>query len=408
MRVPASARQSTQLVSARLPLTALVAANATSLVGNVVASVAVPWFVLETTGSAARAGVAAFFTTLPLALGAVFGGAIADRVGARVTSIVGDVTSGAVIAAIPALHALDALEFWHLLALTFLAAVFDAPAQASREALLQEAAAHARMPLERASAIWTTTEHAGYVLGAPTAGVLIAVVGAPGALAVDAASFALSAVLVAAAVRAAVRRRERRRYAQELVEGLRFIAGEAVLRTFVVAATVGNLLIAALAPVLLPVYAREELGGAGDLAVLVAAYGIGGLAGAAAFGVIERRVPRRRLYVGAWLPYPPLWFLLAVLPGLSVAAVVLFLIGVVAGLLGPIEQLVRLRRTPPELRARVLATFMGTLLLVVPPGVLTGGLLVDWLGLRGALLVFAAANTALTASVLASRAPRSV
>ena len=395
-------------MSARLPLIALVAANAASLVGNVVASVAVPWFVLETTGSAARAGVAAFFTTLPLAVGAVFGGAIADRVGARVTSIVGDVASGAVIAAIPTLHALDALAFSHLLALTFLAAVFDAPAQASREALLQDAAAHARMPLERASAIWTTTEHAGYVLGAPAAGVLIAVVGAPGALAVDAATFALSALLVATAVRAAVRRREPRPYAQELVEGLRFIAGDAVLRTFLVAATVGNLLIAALAPVLLPVYAREKLGGAGDLAVLVAAYGIGGLAGAAAFGLIERRVPRRRLYVAAWLPYPPLWFLLAVLPRLSVAAVVLFLIGVVAGLLGPIEQLVRLRRTPPELRARVLATFMGTLLVVVPPGVLTGGLLIDWLGLRGALFAFAAANTALTACVLASRAPRSV
>jgi MFS family permease len=134
-------------VSARLPLTALVVANATSLVGNVVASVAIPWFVLETTGSAARAGVAAFFTTLPLALGAVFGGAVADRVGARLASIVGDVAGGAAIAAIPALHALGALEFWHLLALAFLASLFDAPAQASREALLQDAAEHARMPL---------------------------------------------------------------------------------------------------------------------------------------------------------------------------------------------------------------------------------------------------------------------
>jgi MFS family permease len=395
-------------VSARLPLTALVVANATSLVGNVVASVAIPWFVLETTGSAARAGVAAFFTTLPLALGAVFGGAVADRVGARLASIVGDVAGGAAIAAIPALHALGALEFWHLLALAFLASLFDAPAQASREALLQDAAEHARMPLERASAIWTTTEHAGYVLGAPAAGVLIALLDAPGALAIDAASFALSALLVAAAVPAAKRRLERRRYTHDLVEGIRFVGRDAVLRTFLVAATVGNLLIAALAPVLLPVYARRELGGAEDLAVIVAAYGVGGLAGAAAFGAIARRVPRRGLYVAAWLPYPVLWFLLAMLPPLAVAAAVLFLIGVVAGLLGPIEQLVRLRRTPPELRARVLSTFMGMLLLVVPPGVLAGGLLVEWLGLRGALLAFAAANTALTVCVLASRAPRSV
>ena len=54
----------------RIALDMLVAANAVSLTGNVLAAVAVPWFVLETTGSAAKTGIAAFFTTLPLALGA--------------------------------------------------------------------------------------------------------------------------------------------------------------------------------------------------------------------------------------------------------------------------------------------------------------------------------------------------
>src|SRR5918997_2044603 len=118
------------------PLVALVAANAISLLGNVVAAVAIPWFVLLTTGSAARTGVAAFFTTLPLALGALFGGAVADRVGHRRASIGSDVASAAAIAGIPLLHAFGALDFWVLLALGFAAAVFDAPGQAAREALL--------------------------------------------------------------------------------------------------------------------------------------------------------------------------------------------------------------------------------------------------------------------------------
>jgi hypothetical protein len=68
----------------RLPLIGLVAANAVSLLGNVVAAVAIPWFVLETTGSAARTGVAAFFATLPLALGALAGaGALGVALSAR-------------------------------------------------------------------------------------------------------------------------------------------------------------------------------------------------------------------------------------------------------------------------------------------------------------------------------------
>src|SRR5215210_6536856 len=125
----------------RISLYGLLAANAVSLLGNTVAAVAIPWFVLVTTGSAARTGVAAFFPTAPLALGALFGGTVADRVGARTTSVLSDLASAGAIAGIPLLHAVGALEFWQLLAFGFLGALFDAPGQAAREALLPELAA---------------------------------------------------------------------------------------------------------------------------------------------------------------------------------------------------------------------------------------------------------------------------
>ncbi|MDQ3668709.1 MAG: MFS transporter [Actinomycetota bacterium] len=114
-------------VGRRLPLYALVAANAVSLLGNTVAAVAIPWFVLVTTGSAARTGIAAFFTTAPLALGALFGGAVADRVSPRVAGIAGDLVSAGALAAIPLLHALGALRVWHILALGFAGAPLRRP-----------------------------------------------------------------------------------------------------------------------------------------------------------------------------------------------------------------------------------------------------------------------------------------
>ncbi len=190
----------TDTLGRRLPLLTLIAANAVSLLGNTIAAVAIPWFVLVTTGSAARAGVAAFFITVPLALGALFGGVIADRVGPRIASAVGDVVSAAAVAGIPLLHAAGALEFWHIVVLGFVGALFDAPAQAAREALIPELAERAGTPLDRANALWTSTEHAGYILGAPAAGVLIALFGAPAALWVDAASFVAAAGAVAVVV----------------------------------------------------------------------------------------------------------------------------------------------------------------------------------------------------------------
>ncbi|GAB2849920.1 hypothetical protein GCM10027176_61320 [Actinoallomurus bryophytorum] len=44
---------------------------------------AVPWFVLMTTGSPARAGLAAFASTLPVVISATFAGTLIDRLGLR-------------------------------------------------------------------------------------------------------------------------------------------------------------------------------------------------------------------------------------------------------------------------------------------------------------------------------------
>ncbi len=60
-------------IADRAPIFALLGANSVSQVGNTVLTVAVPWFVLETTGSAARTGLAAaaigMGAVLPVVLG---------------------------------------------------------------------------------------------------------------------------------------------------------------------------------------------------------------------------------------------------------------------------------------------------------------------------------------------------
>ena len=51
--------------SARLPVVALLVANAISLLGTQLTVIAVPRFVLQTIGSAARTGITGFFSLLP-------------------------------------------------------------------------------------------------------------------------------------------------------------------------------------------------------------------------------------------------------------------------------------------------------------------------------------------------------
>lgn len=184
----------------RLPLVALLSANAISLVGNQLTYIAIPWFVLQTTGSAARTGIAAFFSTVPAILAAFFGGTPVDRLGYKRISVIADLASGATLALVPALYHTVGLAFWQLLVLTFLGALLDAPGGTARDSLVPDLAERAGVRLERVNAMSQTLWRTSGLLGPPLAGVLIAALGTSAVLFLDAASFAVSAGLVAGVV----------------------------------------------------------------------------------------------------------------------------------------------------------------------------------------------------------------
>ena len=137
----------------RRPLYALYVADAISLVGNAVALLAVPWFVLVTTGSAALTGLAVFFNFLPAVLAAFFGGVIVDRLGFRTTSVAADLASAGAVAAIPLIHTTVGIELWQLMGLVFLGALLDAPGATARQALFPDVVELAGVRMERASGI---------------------------------------------------------------------------------------------------------------------------------------------------------------------------------------------------------------------------------------------------------------
>ena len=166
------------------------------------------------------------------------------------------------------------------------------------------------------------------------------------------------------------------------LEGLRFVVGTPLLRIFFVIWTVGGFLIAPLASVVLPAYVRRELGGAGDLAAAVTAYGLGGLVGTLAFELLGRRVARRIFFVAMWLVYPALCWLLVPLPGRSGLVALLFAIGWTSGAYDPFEVTIHQEVIPPELRARAFAVLMAAEMSVVPMSMLLVGFVSEGTVLR--------------------------
>jgi len=136
-----------------IPLYSLFIANAVSLVGNVFTLIAIPWFVLQTTGSATKTGITGFFNILPVVIAGFLGGTIVDRLGYKPTSIISDLASGVTTALVPILYFTIGLQFWQLIVLVFLGALLDTPGGTARSALLPELAEQAGMPIERVTSL---------------------------------------------------------------------------------------------------------------------------------------------------------------------------------------------------------------------------------------------------------------
>jgi len=390
----------------RLPLVALFVANAVSMTGSVLTLIAIPWFVLQTTGSAARAGLTAFASALAVVIASLFGGALVDRLGHRRTSILGDLTSGTAVALVPVLYYTVGLAFWQLLILVFFANVFDAPGTTARTSLVPTVAESAGVSLERASATLQVVQRGARLVGAPLAGVLIAILGTSRLLWVDAATFGFSALLIGLAISSpavsmAPSEDEAASggYLHQVREGFRYIGQDRLTRAIVLTVMVTNFLDAPLFSVIMPVYAKRVLGSAVDLGLMVSAFGGGAVIGALGFGIVGHRLPRRAVFVACFIVLGLPFWLLASLPPFPATLAALVVSGVASGPINPIIYTVVYERVPRAMLGRVFSAVTAGAFLAIPLGVLIAGYLIDALGIHITMIGVAASYLVVTLSL---------
>lgn len=375
------------------PQAMLLTANVISIAGNSFTAVGVPWFVLQTTGSPARAGIVAFVSTVPVVLAALLGGPLIDLLGHARSSVLSDAVCAVATGAIPLLHATVGLAFWQLLVLVAVAGLFHAPGETARDVLMPVLAKHAGTPLTRASSAYEGASRGARMMGAPLAGLLIAVAGAPDALVVDAATFVVSAVLVGIWVRDSAlptlpaERVTLRGYQRDLREGFRYMRQATIVLTVVLMIMVTNALDQAWSAVLLPVDARDHLGGTIQLGLVSGVFGGAALLGALLYGVWGHRLPRRSVYIGAFLVMGfPRTAVAALLPGLTPLLITCGICGLAAGTINPLIGTLLVELVPERLRSRVFGAVTSGVLVSVPLGGLLAGYLVQRFGLTTGML----------------------
>jgi MFS family permease len=131
---------------------------------------------------------------LPFILFALPAGVWVDRLRRRSILIVGDASRAALLALIPILWALDALQMWHLLVLQFLIGIFtvffDVAYQSYLPALID------REHLIDGNSKLQLTVSVSQVAGPPLSGALIAAISAANAIIFDCVSYVLSTIFM--------------------------------------------------------------------------------------------------------------------------------------------------------------------------------------------------------------------
>jgi MFS family permease len=365
---------------------AIVAAEVVSSIGSSMAVLALPWFVLVTTGSAAKLGLVLGIGSIPFVTLPLLAGSVIARIGARQTMVIADAARLPLVAAIPALYSLDALSFPLLVVLVALTNVFMAAHMPAQRLILAEVVGDEESVVARVNAYLDGAQTTAPLVGPALAGVLIAALGAPNVLYVDAATFGVAAI----AVGLFVRRRKPLAEAEGrgLLAGLRYVLRSRLLIVLCVTMLTMEFFFA-LFMTTLPVFAYSDFDQNAHIAgVFYAAMGAGALLGMFVVSRV-RRFGALHVAAGALVLASIPKLLLAIsLPAAGVAAV-LVLQGFVGPLTGAPIFTVITTRTPAALRTKVLSAAFGVMFLTGPLGQIATGPLINAVGPRTVIVIAA-------------------
>jgi MFS family permease len=371
-------------------------AHAVTTAGSWVSFVVLPLFVYQLTGSPLQTALLSVVQFVPYPLFGLVAGAVADRSDRRRLMIGSELASGVALGSVPLAAAFDALTLPHVYLVGFLATSFYVWFDAADFGAVPAIAGKQNV-VEAQSAIYSTATFLG-IIAPSVGGLLAAVVGAANAVALDATTYGVSALLIlsirrpfATDVPEPLTEPIVRRTVRDIREGLSFLWSQQIVRTLTLLGFGVSFSGGAMSG-LLVVYAVQALGFSdrgGAVGVLFSAVAAGTLLGSLALPRLARRIAPTRITLWA-LPVDTVLLLgVACAPGLGAALALLLAWSLVQMTIILNGITLRQRVTPDRLQGRVNVTARMIAWGGTPFGALVGGVIADRAGVRVALAAVA-------------------
>jgi MFS family permease len=355
-------------------------------------------------------GMLATIEFLPFILLSLPAGVWVDRLRRRPILIAGDLVRAAALISIPIAFALDALTIWQLYVVGFVngcaTVFFDVAYQSYLPSLVD------RDQIVDGNAKLQTSMSAAQITGPGVAGLIIGAFTAPFAILIDALSFVASALFMVAIRRQESapepvlnERGERPSMRSEIVEGLRYVGRQPLLRSIAATTGLSNFFSNVVYSILILYLVRELLFSPELIGVAFSVGAVGFLLGALTANRVASRFGVGPTIVASALAFGPSALLVAVAPP-DVAAPFVAASVFVGGFGGAIYNInqVSLRQaiTPERMQGRMNATMRFIVWGTIPIGATVGGFLGGVIGLHETIWIGAIGGTFVFLPVLFS------
>jgi MFS family permease len=347
---------------------------------------------------------------VPFALFALAGGVVADRVGRREVMLASDVVRAVSQTITATLLLTGRAEVWMLVVLSFVYGTSAAVFMPALTGLIPQTVTLGR--LQEANALMALTRSVANVAGPALAGVLIALSGSGEAIAVDAATFVISALFLArlsahmVPARAAAEP-EGEGFVAQLRAGWQEVRSRAWLRWGLIAMSAYHVFVLPSVFVLGPALADRDLDGASSWATIVACFGAGSIIG----NLVALRLPLRRPVLVAALALVGAGTQAAIIgSGLGTAGIAALelLAGVCVALFFTVWDLNIQEQVPARAVSRVSSYDFSVSMGLMPLGMAVCGPIAAALGLHATLRWMSAVGVAVALLWLAQPAVRAV
>jgi MFS family permease len=384
---------------------ALLTGELVSRLGSQFTSLALPWFVLVTTGSPTKMGLVFAAELVPVALFGIPTAAVVDRIGPKAAMLLADGVRAPIIAAVPFLHEVGGLSFGLILVLGGLHGLFSCAYFTCQRLILPAVVGEDEQTLAQANSLVEGASNITSLAGPALAGVLIAFMGAANVMWLDAVSYVIAFALISVFVRV-TREVHDEEESRGVRAGLRYLRGDGL----VARASISSLTFGFLFPILaasFPVLAYRQYNHNPRVAgLLFSAIGAGQVVGSLlAYRLVTRLRPLRMAAFAAVFTAAPLWLLVPHLP-LAVVGIALAICGASVPMINAPYLGLLSTRIPKALRGTVIQALITINNIAGPLAFVIAGPLFVHAGLHAAYALIAALATFASVNfILATQVP---